>query len=93
MLRYLSILLLLSLWACSDPTPQAPLYGTFWGGEGSRLILRSVHGDKAVSDTLLIDHQGNFLWQPDTLLPGFYQLEKQSGKQLSSFLPEQRPSK
>jgi|GEM_PF-1061970 len=91
MLRYLSILLLLSLWACSDPTPQAPLYGTFWGGEGSRLVLRSVHGAKAVSDTLLIDHQGNFLWQPDTLLPGFYQLEKQSGKQLSFLLTGTAP--
>ncbi|WP_088655593.1 hypothetical protein [Geofilum rhodophaeum] len=91
MLRNLSILLLLSLWACGDPAPQAPLYGTIWGGEGSRLVLRSVPGDKEIHDTLLIDHQGNFLWQPDTLVPGFYTLEKQSGKQLTLLFIDEQP--
>ncbi|GAO28388.1 hypothetical protein JCM15548_1474 [Geofilum rubicundum JCM 15548] len=40
------------------------------------MVIRSAYDTERVNDTLLIDHQGEFVWNPDTVIPGFYFLEK-----------------
>lgn len=80
MLRIVKILLLLLLVSsCTDHQPKPPLSGLLWGGEGSRLIVKSVEDSTDVLDTLLINHLGEFSWQPDTFSAGLYRLSKTDG--------------
>ncbi len=63
---------------CRPPKEQPVLSGVLWGGEGNRMLIRSAIEYERVIDTLLVDHQGAFVWNPDTVIPGFYLLEKDS---------------
>jgi hypothetical protein len=77
MSRLFVILIVMTLLSACQPSEEQPaLSGVLWGGEGSRMVIRSAYEPKRLNDTLLIDHQGEFVWNPDTILPGFYFLEK-----------------
>jgi hypothetical protein len=76
------LLIIILLAACQPPKEQPALSGVLWGGEGNRLLIRSATDYGRIIDTLLVDHQGEFVWNPDTVVPGFYLLEKNSDNRL-----------
>lgn len=71
---------------CSTPTEQPLLSGLMWGGEGSRLVIKPAVANPAWTDTVLINHLGEFEWKRDSLVPGFYRLEKSASAGLMFFL-------
>lgn len=75
--KILSFFVLIS--SCADHHPKAPLSGLLWSGEGNRLIIESISDPTEVLDTLLINHLGEFSWQPDTFSSGLYRLSKTDG--------------
>ena len=80
--RLFVILAMMLLAACQPPKEQPALSGVLWGGEGNRMLIRSATAYGEVADTLLVDHQGKFVWNPDTVVPGFYLLEKNADNRL-----------
>lgn len=86
-------LLITLLSACQPKQEQAVLSGVLWGGEGNRMLIRSASETMRVSDTLLIDNHGEFVWNPDTLIPGFYFLEKNAENHLVLILTPNKPVK
>lgn len=72
--------------ACSSNKKRPILSGLLWGGEGSRIIIK--HADSSInwSDTIIINHLGEFEWFKDSIQTGFYRLEKTSGEGLMFFL-------
>lgn len=87
MVRSSLVLIMLSLMmGCSTPTEQPLLSGLMWGGEGSRLVIKPAVANPAWTDTVLINHLGEFEWKRDSLMPGFYRLENSAGDGLMFFL-------
>lgn len=82
MSRLSVLLMMMLLMACQPPKEQPALSGVLWGGEGNRMLIRSATEYGQVADTLLVDHQGVFVWNPDTVVPGFYLLEKNPDNRL-----------
>lgn len=82
MSRLSVLIMILLLVGCQPPKEQPALSGVLWGGEGNRLLIRAATNYEQVLDTLLVDHQGEFVWTPDTVIPGFYFLEKNSDNRL-----------
>lgn len=91
MIRKTAFLLFVTLLvSCGEKERQAPLSGVMWGGEGNRIIIMPASGE-AFRDTLLIDNHGMFAWTPDTLIPGFYILEKSPNNHLVLVMEDNRP--
>ncbi len=84
----ISIILLICLFiaGCGSKQKQPFISGLLWGGEGSRLIVKQLNGKSGWSDTILINHLGEFEWTKDSIEPGFYRLENLSGQGLVFFL-------
>jgi hypothetical protein len=76
----ISVLITFLFISCSDKKEKPVLSGVLWGGEGNRMIITSVSEPQYVTDTILINHQGEFIWNPDTIVPGFYKFQKLSGQ-------------
>jgi len=87
--KILSFFFLVS--SCADHQPKAPLSGLLWGGEGNRLILQSINNSANILDTLLINHLGEFSWQPDTFTSGLYKLSKTDGEGTLLVLENESP--
>ncbi|MCL2074750.1 MAG: hypothetical protein FWH18_12580 [Marinilabiliaceae bacterium] len=83
--RIIYVCALLLLISCNHQIETYILSGILWGGEGNRLIIKSVSNDN-YCDTILIDNMGEFVWNPDTLTSGFYYLEKIDGSKLILYL-------
>ncbi|HKL72279.1 MAG TPA: hypothetical protein VJ855_06440 [Marinilabiliaceae bacterium] len=87
--KILSFLFLIS--SCANHQPQPPLSGLLWGGEGNRLIIQSISDPTETLDTLLINHLGEFIWQPDTFISGLYKLSKTDGDGTILVLEHEHP--
>jgi hypothetical protein len=92
MLRFLlSVALVLSVMACGTKSEQPLLSGVLWGGEGNRMVIKSALDPGALTDTIIVNHQGEFYWNPDTIVPGFYRFEKTNGDGLMLILFSNKP--
>ncbi len=78
--------LLVLLGACSSDQKAPLISGLLWGGEGHRLVVKPEDKSLIWSDTILINHLGEFEWNRDSIIPGFYRLEKSSDASLVFFL-------
>lgn len=92
MQRIVKVLLLLFIASCINQQPKAPLTGLLWGGEGNRLIIQSVSRQTDVTDTIIINHLGEFTWQPDSLFDGLYKLSKTDGSGTVLVLDNEHPT-
>lgn len=79
-------LFLLLLASCTSSEKRPLLSGLVWGGEGSRMIVKPAGSIHNWSDTLIINHIGEFVWHRDSIQPGFYRLENTLGEALTFFL-------
>jgi hypothetical protein len=79
---FVTLIIIALLAACQPPKEQAVLSGVLWGGEGNRMLISPATESIGAVDTILIDHHGEFVWNPDTVIPGFYFLEKNDGNRL-----------
>lgn len=79
---FITLLVTALLAACQPPKEQPALSGVLWGGEGNRMLIRTATEYERVIDTILVDHQGEFTWNPDTVVPGIYFLEKNPDNRL-----------
>lgn len=50
------------------------------------MVVRPVGFSQAWTDTVLINHLGEFEWNRDSIIPGFYRLEKSPDEGLTFFL-------
>ncbi len=62
--------------SCTKHDEEVVLSGLLWGGEGRRLIIEAADDDSFLTDTIIVNHLGEFFWDPDTLIPGFYILSE-----------------
>lgn len=88
---FVTLFLIPLLAACQPPKEQPALSGVLWGGEGNRMVIRSASEPNRLTDTLLVDHQGAFVWNPDTVIPGFYFLEKNPDNRLVLVFSANKP--
>ncbi|MDG5799461.1 hypothetical protein QA597_03700 [Marinilabiliaceae bacterium ANBcel2] len=77
--------------SCNNEVHHSPLSGILWGGEGSRLIIHEATSNSQYSDTILINHQAEFEWNPDSLTDGFYCLSKTSGEKATFYIEQNQP--
>ncbi|WP_026474478.1 peroxiredoxin family protein [Alkaliflexus imshenetskii] len=76
----LTLLVAAFIWSCGTKKEPPLLSGLMWGGEGNRLIVKCARNPMELSDTIIIDHLGEFYWNPDSICTGFYRLEKLTGE-------------
>ena len=82
---------LIILNSCAPTNDQPVLSGILWGGEGNRLIIRSVSASNEIPDTILIDNKSEFVWNPENVVPGMYYLENDIGKKILLILNSNKP--
>jgi len=80
------LFILINISSCISKTDPPILSGILWGGEGNRMFIKSVSSENFTTDTILIDNMGEFVWNRDTIVAGFYSLEKMDGSKLILFL-------
>jgi len=92
MIRIFPFLLILIFCISCNPKGQEPvLSGILWGGEGNRLLIKSVLDESDSYDTLFIDNMGKFVWTPDTVQPGLYRLENIYHEGIIFFINPENP--
>lgn len=81
MFRFIFIVLIASFMLSCGTKKEPPLLsGLMWGGEGNRLVVKCARNPMELSDTIIINHLGEFYWNPDSMCNGFYRLEKLTGE-------------
>jgi len=82
---------LVGLSSCTFTVEQPVLSGILWGGEGNRLILRSVSDSDNPPDTILIDNKSEFVWNPEVFERGLYYLENMNDRKIILILDPDKP--